>query len=1047
MEKRNVVNMLLAMMMVVFPIFGFIYIHQDHVRQPQAQSGWMDLRSSQLHAGTVRLDGEWEFYSGQLLMPEDFEPAPDSGRAAPANGMLVTVPGAWNRYLNEAGEGTGYGTFRLRVMLPEAKEAVYGVHTTNIRMANRIFVNGHEAGSSGMPDTEPNGKLQGNIPYTGFVPINDDYAEIIVQVSNYIYSTGGMIGTLQFGEAKAIQNSRERAVYADVLTVASLVIPAGYFLALYRLRREERSLLFLGMFSFGAVIYVLTHGEKLIDLLIPSLDYGLVIRMQWISSALIYYFLLRYIDLALPGAVHRPVLLLVRLSTVAFIGIGIAVPTLTFSSWEGMVITCGLLVIGYVIMRMLPRLGTRQSHVFLTSVSVLSIIVIIVLHMMSLLGRPQFAALIPFEMFFFVAAQALLHAKRFAETTKESEELSQRLLTLDGLKDEFLAKTSHELRTPLHGIINMAYSLQQGAAGPVSAAQAAQLSLVASTGRRLALLVEDILDFSKLKHGELILHRQAVHLPSVAQSVVDVVALLQTRKEVRLVQDWPNGLPLVQADENRLRQILFNLLGNAVKFTERGTIHLQAEHEGAFVRVSVTDTGIGIARDKQEQIFQAYDQSGSSGAGLREYEGTGLGLSIAKQLVELNGGKIWVESELGKGAAFHFTIPVAAAEPVEAEEAVMEKAPLLADDTGAAPFIANPPKEEREGEPAHVLLVDDDPVNVQVLVNLLSLDGIRTTATASAEEAWLALSEAGPSLDLVIADWMMPDVSGLALCERIRERFSLSELPVLLLTAKNRPADIQTAFHAGVNDYLSKPVDADELRARVKTLLDMRRSAQASLRSQMAFLQAQIKPHFLYNALNTIISFCPVHPDKAMELLVDLSRFLRSSFAFHNTDQLIRLEKEMELVEAYLSLEKARFEERLDFELEVGSSQWVLIPPLSIQPIVKNAIVHGLMKRAAGGRVKVSVKESEDEVHVCVEDNGIGMRKELVRQVQFEHGSGRSVGLKNIQKRLLALNSTGLHITSSEERGTSVQFSLPKAGRRPPIEKGWREGPHESDID
>lgn len=175
-----------------------------------------------------------------------------------------------------------------------------------------------------------------------------------------------------------------------------------------------------------------------------------------------------------------------------------------------------------------------------------------------------------------------------------------------------------------------------------------------------------------------------------------------------------------------------------------------------------------------------------------------------------------------------------------------------------------------------ILIVDDDPVNRQVLFNLLSTERYRVIAADSGAAA-LKLREEHPSIDLVITDWMMPRMSGLELCRKLRENSSLSELPILMLTARGLPEDIRMGFQAGANDFLSKPVDAGELRARVRTLIEMRASVQEVIRTEMAFLQAQIKPHFLYNALNVIIATCAVNPDKATDLLIELSQYLRGA--------------------------------------------------------------------------------------------------------------------------------------------------------------------------
>ncbi|MNI19530.1 Sensor histidine kinase YpdA [compost metagenome] len=324
------------------------------------------------------------------------------------------------------------------------------------------------------------------------------------------------------------------------------------------------------------------------------------------------------------------------------------------------------------------------------------------------------------------------------------------------------------------------------------------------------------------------------------------------------------------------------------------------------------------------------------------------------------------------------------------------------------------------------MIVDDDPVNLQVLINLLSMENYKVVAVHQAEDAIEALTNHA-QIDLVITDWMMPGMSGLELCRKLRKQYSLSDLPVLMLTSRSRPEDIQIGFQSGVNDFLSKPVHAGELRARVRTLIELRNSVQAAIRTEMAFLQAQIKPHFLFNALNTMIALLPIDPDKTTQLLNQLSRYLRGSFDFHNRDHLAPLHRELDLVNAYLYLEQARFEERLNIEIEVDADLGTLIPPLSIQPIVENAVRHGIMKKEEGGTIRLEIKETKTILSIVVSDNGVGMTAGQLGEILSDDVASGSVGLKNIHKRLLTLFGIGLQIESKLEVGTEVSFEVPKS--------------------
>ncbi|MGN7360622.1 hybrid sensor histidine kinase/response regulator [Paenibacillus sp. SAF-054] len=1027
MRKQGLLILMGIFLVIIVPIYVITRWVLDFGEEPDAIQGQMDLSAWDFaQNGTVQLTGEWEFYRSQLLTPEDFHPSvPSAAAPLPQMTDMVTLPGSWNDYISEDRRSTavGYATFRLRIHLKDGKDAIYGIRSGNIRTANRIFVNGQEAGASGKPGASAGQEEPDNIPYAGFASVTGHEAEIIVQVSNHSYAAGGIFAPIVFGDKASIMKSRELDMFVDLMSGAGFLIPALYLLALYRLHKKEPSMLHLGLFCLSALVYVLMHGEKLLGNLWSSMDYEWFLKTQLFSSAFIYFFLLRYVALAVQGSIPRLVLRICDAATLVAVIMAIFLPPLIFSKIGPLLIVYSLTVVSYIIFAMIRGMKRQSEDAGLMLIGMLSIIVVIVVNVLSLTGLYTSLNLVPYEMILFVLTQAVLLSRRFSRAFAEVEALSHKLQTLDGLKDEFMANTSHELRTPLHGIVNIAQSLVEGASGQLNRKQAKDLSMIVATGRRLSVLINDILDFSKLKNGEIQLHRQPVDLKAVTQSVMEITLHAAGNKPIRFEERWPEHLPMLDMDEERLRQILYNLLGNAVKFTSAGVVRIEAKKLGSgdLVQISVTDTGIGIARDRLQDIFKSYEQIGASAE--REYSGTGLGLSISKKLVELGGGIIWAESEPGSGSSFHFTLPAAHQQGAAETDAAVTFQPETADNKGEEERLG--PDIQMKEPGSTVLLVDDDPVNLQALRGLLSVENCRLIPVDNGADA-LEQIRTGQSIDLVITDWMMPGMSGIELCRAVREKFSPIEMPVLILTARGLPEDVRIGLQAGANDFLRKPVDADELRARVRNLIELRKSVRRTISAEMAFLQAQIKPHFLFNALNTIISLLPVDPDKTTGLLLELSHYLRGSFDFQNREQLTTLYKELALVHSYLALEKARFEDRLEIVYEVEAEMGGLIPPLSIQPVVENAVRHGLMQREAGGCVTIRIQEEQDKICITVTDNGVGMDPERAEQLLAADRPESGVGLRNIHTRLLTLYGKGLNMDSSPGRGTTVSFEVPK---------------------
>ncbi len=413
--------------------------------------------------------------------------------------------------------------------------------------------------------------------------------------------------------------------------------------------------------------------------------------------------------------------------------------------------------------------------------------------------------------------------QRVSDQTKVIREQLEELKKLDTLKDQFLANTSHELRTPLNGIIGLAESLMDGVAGQLSPAVNKNLHMIVSSGQRLASLVNDILDFSKMKGHELEIRRKPLNVRYMAELVLTISRSLLAGKSLVLENAIPEDIPAVDADENRVQQILLNLVGNAVKFTHTGSVRISAQAaEANMLAISVSDTGIGIPADKLESVFQSFAQGDASTA--REYGGTGLGLTITRQLVELHGGTIRVESEPGKGSTFTFTLPLSTGIPEQSgtQEVLTRIRGYETDISPEETEILHSATDVTgiDDEKFRILVVDDEPVNQQVLANHLSTNNYHVTQALNGMDA-LRLFENGCNFDLVLLDIMMPKMSGYDVAHKLREKYLPSELPIIMLTAKNRITDLIEGFSCGANDYLAKPLSKAELLARIKTHLHL----------------------------------------------------------------------------------------------------------------------------------------------------------------------------------------------------------------------------------
>ncbi len=331
------------------------------------------------------------------------------------------------------------------------------------------------------------------------------------------------------------------------------------------------------------------------------------------------------------------------------------------------------------------------------------------------------------------------------------------------------------------------------------------------------------------------------------------------------------------------------------------------------------------------------------------------------------------------------------------------------------------------GHAARLLLITEDGALRQALQDDLQQEDYQLSCPGGIRDG-SDLFRFGIPSDLILLDLCLADQSGLSLLQDIRSRYSAAELPVLVIVDVLNPGATIKALWLGANDSISRPLVPDELRARVRNTIQMRRAVQKLVASEMAFLQAQIKPHFIFNTLSVLTALCTREPETTRNLLFDLSDYLHESFDIDNPDGLTTLIKELKLVRAYLAIEQARFSERLQVSIQVDPDTDCLLPLLSIQPIVENAIHHGLSNRNADFMVTIRAEQVRDRMMIQVLDNGRGMSGQQIAEALESNPGQSGVALRNINRRLLTLYGSGLQIASQPGKGTKVSFAVPCYG-------------------
>ncbi|MBB6633078.1 response regulator [Cohnella thailandensis] len=1025
MKRRKIVAIVGLVLLVLTGIrLAWVGLHTTTARA-DAEAGLLDLSRWDPSAKPIlALYGQWDFYPSQLATP-----GPD-GSFPLANGVAksVAVPESWREDLYPSKKSTiGYGTYRLRVLLPSEGLPELTVRVPGISASSALYINGSLMGSSGHPAERASSYTANNVPYSVSFEADRGVLDLVLQVANYDDRVmGGLTEPVKLGETEAMSRAYWLSIGSQAAVILLAFMHALYAFALYFIGARQRPLLIFSLLGACGAVTVLTNTDRLLTVWF-GVGFEAAYKVFYLSYLGVAALLLVYVRSLLP---EFPILRHSRWYFVvcALFGLSVlALPVKSFTYADAF--HTALLLVGFgaapIFFYRAVRKGVPDAIYLLLGTVTLALSLAWGIFSYS---SSFDVGYYPFDMLAFFIFLALYWFKRYFRNASETVRLAEKLQAADKRKDEFLVHTSHELRNPLHGILNMAQAVLDSGEPINEDANRERLSLLVSVGKRMSFLLHDLIDLDRLRENRLRVNPALLRLQAEAAGVLDIVRFMTDGKPVRLVNRVPDSLPAVLADGNRLVQILFNLLHNAVKFTNEGQISIEAAIEGDKVVVRIADTGIGMDEETVGRIFHPYEQGEVQAE--TNAAGFGLGLAVSKRLVELHGGQLTVDSTPGVGSVFRFTLPMA--EMAGTDQATDEVAAgrlLEVDEVPLGAYAAADPVPEAPASEnrARVLAVDDDPVNLRILKHVLASDPYEIATVTSGSEA-LSLLGSGP-WDLLVADVMMPDMSGYEVARTVRTFFSSSELPILLLTARYREEDIEAGFLAGANDYIVKPVGAQELRMRVKALTDVARAAREQKRLEAAWLQAQIQPHFLFNTLNSIAALADVDTARMRDLLIAFGDYLRASFDSANSEQLVSLRKELELVRVYLYIEKERFEDRIQVAWEVDELPGLQIPPLSIQPLVENAVRHGVLRRYAGGTVRIRIQDLGDGAEITVEDDGVGLELDKLPQAPFRGeptGRHAGIGLANTDRRLKQIYGKGLLIRSRPGEGTSVSFAVPK---------------------
>lgn len=677
--------------------------------------------------------------------------------------------------------------------------------------ASALWVNGELLHRSGIPgaaaESEKPFFSSVVVPYTQV----SDEIEIVLQVSNYSNLYGGsFLNWLSYGRFNDVVRFSRQGRLTDFIIIFSLLSLALIHFFNYIYHREFNYSLFLFLYLFIYALYAMLNGRFVITTFIPLLSGALILRLQNIIIILTLPVMLNYMKALFPDEVHKKIIAGVQILSLAFAVLSAAVPLAYFRYIEFSYFsfkTAGGLYLFICLIRAL-KAGRKGSLMTLITFSVLLLTILNdYFYSIALIStaRLMFAGVIIFAVF-----QTVRLISDSIEFYRESIRAHRSLAAVISQKETFFSRNSLELDAPIRNILELAESLLRGAIGPLNSEQIATSSLIYSNGVRISNMLNDILDFQHIRDNDIELKTGSVNLYRISQKVLASCESLVAVQSIDLEMKIDRECRLVEADERRMEQVLYNLVSSSIRHTENGSIIIEAEEGPDKIEIRISVTGSDLDNDAVNRIFSAYETN--SGGNLDDQDVSDLSFAIAGKLLELHGSAIEVDAQEDR-ICYRFKLDYWQGDKPLTEEEVLEMDALI----NLQPVF----DEITADRNIEVLISGKDIEELQVLKSQLASMNYSVVPLISGKDLLDRIQINVP--DLVVMDVKLSDMSGYEVCSEIRKAYPKDELPVILVINKEDVTDLMRGLTSGANDFLTRPYIQEEFLTRVNTHLQLAR--------------------------------------------------------------------------------------------------------------------------------------------------------------------------------------------------------------------------------
>lgn len=767
----------------IYLLFSFTALF-SFAKAQTIEKGIIDLRKADLQKHPFALNGNWGFYWNQLLSPNEIKNNPE---------VFTYFPERWDntRLNNTSLPAKGFATYTLKILLDPEKHKNLSIQLPDTYCSFQLFLNGQPFAAAGVPGKTKETTVEKWVEQVVSLPVTDTLS-LVFQVANFRHSKGGPYKPIVIGSTNQLTAEKASEDGFDLLLAGAILMGGLFFIGLFYFGKHDRVILYFSLFCIAYSYRIVGSDNYVLHSLFPNYPWIIGVHLEYLSLFVSVIFFMFYTKYLFPEETNTWIIRMEASIAGLLCVLVILFPPHFFTRLLNPFLLIMFTVIAhafyiYIKAYINNKLGAKYA---LTSTGILLIIFLLInLKYFNIIQPPRFVLFIGYISFFF--CQSLILSHRFAFTLKEAKKQAEMGLIA---KNDFLSTMSHEIRTPLNSILGMTNIMLME---KPSEEQKEQLNVLLFSAKNLLSIVNDILDFNKIEAGKIGFESIEMDLKTISENLVAGFGTLAKEKGIALKLELDDEVNVkVLGDPTRTSQIIGNLIHNAIKFTKRGHVALKIavlsrDELRLRLLIEIEDTGIGIAQEKQQLIFEQFTQADNSTS--RNFGGTGLGLAISKKLLALQGAELKLKSEPNKGSCFYFEIsyPILPTQVIQQAESIHE---MPAENT--KPLMGKT-----------VLLVEDNEVNILVAKTFLSKWGASIDIAQNGKEAIQLFDEQKHSI--VLMDMHMPVMDGYEATRILREKGV--KTPIIALTA-SLPREIEDRIkNTGINDIVVKPFIPSEL--------------------------------------------------------------------------------------------------------------------------------------------------------------------------------------------------------------------------------------------